>query len=160
MIPWYTVMVMTLFLLTLLIYGQHLQSKTQQDTVVKLKKHCAIMFRLGGILSLSEGTSFYDFRTQVMIMDTEIRTLTEKTPKLKNFIYLHGGLPVSQLHITRSFCRQLELTMWNFKLSTDDVAGVISDNMIAYVNRLSLYLYHLTRYYNYSLHYGDDPIKF
>lgn len=160
MLPWYTLMVMTLLMLLLLIYGQYLQSKVQQDTVMKLKRHCAIMIRLGGILSLSEGSSFYDFRSEVLGLDLEIHNLTTKTPKLKNFIYLHGGLPVSQLHITRTTCRYLELNMWGFKLSADPIADIVSDNMIAYINRLSLYLYHLTRYYNFHLHYGDQIVRF
>jgi ATP:cob(I)alamin adenosyltransferase len=156
LLPYYSVKILGFFLLCLVVYGQTLQSKNQHEVIEKLKRQCAKMIRLGSILSMN---GYYNFSSEIDYLDMEIEYLVKNTPPLRAFIYLFGGMPVSQMHIARSVCRQLELMMWIYKEGNDPYRDTVRSEVLVYVNRLSLYLYHLSRYYNYRLHLGDVLVK-
>ena len=75
----------------------------------------------------------------INFIEKEIDRLTELMPKLKNFI-----LPSGNIHLSRAICRRCERKL----------VGVINNNQhipnkcLAFLNRLSDYLFTLARYEN------------
>jgi len=75
----------------------------------------------------------------IILIEKEIDRLTELMPKLKNFI-----LPSGNIHLSRAICRRCERKL----------VGVIDNNQhipnkcLAFLNRLSDYLFTLARYEN------------
>jgi len=75
----------------------------------------------------------------IILIEKEIDRLTELMPKLKNFI-----LPSGNIHLSRAICRRCERKL----------VGVINNNQhipnkcLAFLNRLSDYLFTLARYEN------------
>lgn len=75
----------------------------------------------------------------ISFIEKEIDRLTELMPKLKNFI-----LPSGNIHLSRAICRRCERKL----------VGVINNNehipnkCLAFLNRLSDYLFTLARYEN------------
>ena len=90
--------------------------------------------------------------SDIELLEKEIDAMNEVLPDLKNFI-LPGGHPVvSYCHIARCICRRAErLTI---KLSQ---LQPLPDYVVPYLNRLSDYLFVLTRCLSYDA--GIEEIK-
>ncbi len=97
------------------------------------------LFDLGGALSFPGSPLLSD--AHVLRLDEAASRLNEDLPPLKEFI-LPGGAPVlSWLHIARTVCRRSERALAGF-LRQNDQAGAA----LAYLNRLSDYLFIAARY--------------
>ncbi len=73
-------------------------------------------------------------------------------PPLKTFI-LPGGHPSgSMLHLARSICRRAERLIVPIHGDTD-----VSDAVLVYINRLSDYLFMVSRYVNHLTHSPETP---
>jgi cob(I)alamin adenosyltransferase len=84
---------------------------------------------------------------ETKLLEDCIDRMTNHLPKLKNFI-LPGGHPSgSSLHLARSICRRLERIVTPLYKEKD-----VSDNVIAYLNRLSDYLFTASRFINHLTH--------
>jgi len=80
-------------------------------------------------------------------MEKQIDQLSSELPELKNFI-LPGGHPSAGIfHLARTQCRNLERSIVHFKNS----GGGINSLTIPFVNRLSDYLFTVSRYTNAKL---------
>jgi cob(I)alamin adenosyltransferase len=78
----------------------------------------------------------------VLLLENEIDRLNETLAPMKSFL-LPGGHPiVSQIHITRCVCRRAERCCVRLELESLEVEPII----IQYLNRLSDYLFILSRY--------------
>ncbi len=78
----------------------------------------------------------------VELLEKEMDRMNEQLPEMKNFI-LPGGHPtVSQLHIARCVARRTERCCVRLELESLEVEPVI----LKYLNRLSDYLFILSRY--------------
>ena len=78
----------------------------------------------------------------VEFLEKEIDKMNESLPAMKNFI-LPGGLPlVSHLHIARCICRRAERCCVRLESEQFEIEPVI----LKYLNRLSDYLFVLSRY--------------
>jgi cob(I)alamin adenosyltransferase len=87
-------------------------------------------------------TRFDDEGTQ--LLEQWIDRMDECLPKLHDFI-LPGGDPAGAfLHLSRSICRRAERHILPLHRSGD-----VSDNLLIYLNRLSDYLFMLSRYVNF-----------
>lgn len=75
----------------------------------------------------------------INFIEKEIDRLTEKMPKLKNFI-----LPSGNIHLSRAICRRCERKL----VGIFDNYDHIPKNCLAFLNRLSDYLFTLARYEN------------
>lgn len=79
-------------------------------------------------------------------LESWIDTLDEQTPKVNAFV-LPGGTPLSATtHVARTVCRRAERRI----LALAEQAYV-DPALIAYINRLSDYLFILARYFNFIL---------
>ncbi|KAL7478804.1 hypothetical protein ACHAW6_004559 [Cyclotella cf. meneghiniana] len=83
-----------------------------------------------------------------------IDTMTEQLPELKSFILPTGSPTSAQLHVARTVCRRAERRM--VPLLRDH--GSCDSAALAYVNRLSDYLFTAARYVNYCE--GKDEVQY
>ncbi len=91
----------------------------------------------------------------VELLEKEIDRMNEVLPEMKNFI-LPGGHPtVSHLHIARCVCRRAERCC----VRLNEESNHIDEIVIKYLNRLSDYLFVLSRYAGYLLKAEEIPWK-
>ncbi|MFM7104228.1 MAG: cob(I)yrinic acid a,c-diamide adenosyltransferase [Flavobacteriales bacterium] len=106
----------------------------------------SILFLMGSHLAVdpSEGTTFKlpDWPAQMTDhLELDIDTMTQQLPELRNFILPGGDSSSSQCHIARCVCRRAERAV--VALPSQDEVKMRS---IEYLNRLSDYLFTLSRY--------------
>ena len=88
----------------------------------------------------------------VTLLEKEMDKMNEAIPPMKNFI-LPGGHPaLSHLHIARCICRRAERCCVRLE---QEVAAII----IKYLNRLSDYLFVLSRYAGHQMNVEEIPWK-
>ena len=82
--------------------------------------------------------------------------MTEKLPKLTNFILPGGNIFISSIHRGRTVCRRAESAITLFKYNpiyfNEDTSEYTIENInrcLAYINRLSDYLFTLARFTTY-----------
>jgi len=91
----------------------------------------------------------------VHLLENEIDRINEVLPPMKSFI-LPGGHPtVSQIHIARCVCRRAERCCVRLELESLEVEPII----LQYLNRLSDYLFILSRYAGKLLQAPEIPWK-
>ena len=91
----------------------------------------------------------------VLLLENEIDRLNETLAPMKSFL-LPGGHPtISQIHITRCVCRRAERCCVRLELESLEVEPII----IQYLNRLSDYLFILSRYTGKILDVPEIPWK-
>jgi cob(I)alamin adenosyltransferase len=87
----------------------------------------------------------------IELLEKEIDRMNDAIPPMKNFI-LPGGHPtLSKLHITRCVCRRAERCI--VRLEDDELIT------IKYINRLSDYLFVLSRYTGHQMNTEEIPWK-
>lgn len=92
------------------------------------------------------------FEEDIVWLEKRIDRMEEQLPKLKHFI-LPGGHPViSFCHLARTVCRRAERITLNLSDSTDS-----ADAALKYLNRLSDYLFVLSRYLGNQLKVEEIP---
>ncbi|MEM8895754.1 MAG: cob(I)yrinic acid a,c-diamide adenosyltransferase [Bacteroidota bacterium] len=102
------------------------------------------LFTLGSHLALDDDQSKIKVpdlnQEDIKLLEDAMDTMDESLPPLKNFV-LPGGAPqVSHAHIARCVCRRAERQVI---LLADEVT--VADLIIQYLNRLSDYLFMLSR---------------
>jgi cob(I)alamin adenosyltransferase len=91
----------------------------------------------------------------VELLEKEIDRMNETIPPMKNFILPGGHTTLSQLHIARCVCRRAERCCVRLELESLEVEEII----IKYLNRLSDYLFVLSRYTGHQLSVQEIPWK-
>lgn len=90
----------------------------------------------------------------IVLLENEIDKMTATLPEMRSFILPGGHTTVSFCHIARCVCRRAErLTI---HLSEN---SFVSDMVIKYLNRLSDYLFMLSRKFTQDLHAQEIPWK-
>lgn len=93
--------------------------------------------------------------TDVELLEKEMDRMDELLPPMKNFILPGGHQVVSQLHIARCVARRAERCCVRLELESLEVEPVI----LKYLNRLSDYLFVLSRYTGKLLNAPELPWK-
>jgi len=78
----------------------------------------------------------------VALLEKEMDRMNETIPAMKFFIIPGGHPTLSHLHIARCICRRAERCCVRLQLETAEVAPIV----LQYINRLSDYLFVLSRY--------------
>lgn len=78
----------------------------------------------------------------VLLLENEMDKMNEVLPPMKNFILPGGHVAVSSAHIARSVCRRAE----RLCVSMAENDSFVEPLVIKYLNRLSDYLFVLSRY--------------
>jgi len=104
------------------------------------------LFVIGTEITLSEKSDTNKIKIsqyRIKRLEDLIDSITEKLPKLRNFILPGGSLLASHLHLARTVCRRAERTLVSFIDETD-----LNTFSLQYLNRLSDLLFVLSRYAN------------
>jgi cob(I)alamin adenosyltransferase len=111
------------------------------------------LFDIGAHLA-SPGTSRFagPDTARVAALEQAIDAMESELAPLKSFILPGGSLAASQLHVARTVCRRAERLV--VALHDDDEATKAS---IAYLNRLSDFLFVAARFANHSQGVADVP---
>lgn len=87
------------------------------------------------------------YEKDVEFLEKEMDKMNEIIPEMKSFILPGGHVTLSHLHIARCVCRRAERCCVRLELESLEVESII----IKYLNRLSDYLFVLSRYTGYQL---------
>ena len=90
--------------------------------------------------------------TDVELLEKEIDRMNEAIPEMKSFILPGGHATLSHLHIARCVCRRAERCCVRLELETEAI-------IIKYLNRLSDYLFVLSRYAGHQMNVAEIPWK-
>lgn len=81
----------------------------------------------------------------IQLLETQIDTMTQNLPELKNFILPSGHILASRSHVCRTICRRAERHIVRL---ADDIQ--IDERIIKFINRLSDFFFVLARKYIYD----------
>lgn len=122
--------------------GDHKELKAHIDFLIKIQHE---LFVIGSHLATEPGKSF-DYvpgisKEIVKQIENEIDSMNDILPEMKNFILPGGNKLVSFIHIARCVCRRAERSI--ISLSSKEN---INQEIVIFVNRLSDYLFVLSRW--------------
>ncbi len=133
---------------------------TEQHTQIILKEIQDRLFTVGSSLACDPEKEpmmkIPDLNeADITLLEREIDHMNDVLPPMKFFV-LPGGHPaVSQSHIARCVCRRAERCCVNMQ----EQAIFVDPLVIKYLNRLSDYLFVLSRYFSHLLAVPETPWK-
>ena len=93
--------------------------------------------------------------TDIILLEEQIDEMTAQLPVMKSFILPGGHVAVSTTHIARCICRRAERICVHLQEENVFVEPLV----IKYLNRLSDYLFVLSRYIGHLLNVDEIPWK-
>ena len=93
--------------------------------------------------------------TDIELLEKEMDQMNEIVPAMRSFILPGGHTTLSHLHIARCVCRRAERCA--VRLATE--SGEAEEIIIKYLNRLSDYLFVLSRYTGHQMKVEEIPWK-
>jgi cob(I)alamin adenosyltransferase len=93
--------------------------------------------------------------TDINFLEKEIDSMNESLPPMKSFLLPGGHIAVSTTHVARCICRRAERCCVNMQ----EQALFVDPLVIKYLNRLSDYLFVLSRYIGHLLNAPEIPWK-
>ena len=90
----------------------------------------------------------------ITYLETEIDKMDAELPQMTHFVLPGGHTTVSYCHIARCVCRRSERVITELNESS-----IVSEIVMAYVNRLSDYLFVLSRKLTLDLNANEQPWK-
>lgn len=109
-----------------------------------LREISTMLFNIGANVMVDGESTFAKmpplFESDITLLETEIDKMNEKLQPLRNFILPGGHKEVSFAHIARTVCRRTERAV--VRLSENQE---VEDHIIKYLNRLSDYIFILSR---------------
>lgn len=117
------------------------------DEIKILEKVQNWLFDIGTIIAMPKNKDsteiIFDKNEEYTLqLETLIDLMTNKLPKLKNFILPGGNIIIANIHKSRAICRRAERSI--VLLANNN--NYIKINCIKFINRLSDYLFTLARY--------------
>jgi cob(I)alamin adenosyltransferase len=113
----------------------------RQDLLTKIQDR---LFVIGSWLAMEGIDNIYNIpeikEADIKLLENEMDSMDELLPPLKNFVLPGGDTSVSYAHIARTVCRRAERQV----IRLAEVA-TISEIVIKYLNRLSDFLFVLSR---------------
>ena len=101
------------------------------------------LFDIGGQISLNEDSANIITKKSIASLDQHIDHYNASLEPLKEFILPGGDSFSANLHVARTITRRAERTV--VELYSDNLEN---NNVVMYLNRLSDYLFVLSRFYN------------
>ena len=115
-----------------------------------------VLFEVGGYLATpvkeDPAPALADIGSHTARLEGWIDTLDEQTPKLNSFILPGGSEESARAHVARTVCRRAERLI--IALGR---AEYVDPEVVAYLNRLSDYLFVAARYANFINGVSDIP---
>jgi cob(I)alamin adenosyltransferase len=129
--------------------------KNSKDILVHIQDR---LFTIGSHLAsdpAKKGIKIPDIKEEdITTLEKEMDKINETLPEMKSFVLPGGHTTVSYCHIARCVCRRAERCAVN--LSGEEQ---VEDIVIKYLNRLSDYLFVLSRKLSYDLKAEEIPWK-
>ena len=91
----------------------------------------------------------------IELLEQEMDKMNDLIPDMKSFILAGGHPTLSHLHIARCICRRAERCCVRLEIETGEAEQII----IKYLNRLSDYLFVLSRYTGHQMNIEEIPWK-
>jgi cob(I)alamin adenosyltransferase len=91
--------------------------------------------------------------SDISLLESEMDRMDGFIPPMKSFILPGGHSTLSQLHIARCVCRRAERCCVRLEMESGEVDGLV----LKYLNRLSDYLFVLSRYTGHLLNTAEIP---
>ena len=114
------------------------------------------LFTIGSILATEPGNTKVKVPSllsdDVAVLEKEIDRMDTELPPMRNFVLPGGNQSVSFTHIARTVCRRAERLL--VALDTQEKVG---SPVIQYINRLSDYLFVLSRKASHELNAEESP---
>lgn len=135
----------------------------RDQDVNEKRKHVLIeiqdrLFTIGSILATEPGNNKVKLpelsESDIEFLEKQIDAMEEELPPMRSFVLPGGHSSVSQCHIARTVCRRAERLTISLS-SLEKVQPVI----IKYLNRLSDYLFVLSRRMSHELGAEETPWK-
>ncbi|TAD82258.1 MAG: cob(I)yrinic acid a,c-diamide adenosyltransferase [Bacteroidetes bacterium] len=129
-------------------------------TLQVLKEIQDRLFTIGSSLACDpdkeSGLKIPDLKeTDITLLEDEIDTMNEALPPMRFFVLPGGHMAVSQAHVCRCVCRRAERLCVNLQQHDTFVEPLV----IKYLNRLSDYIFVLSRYTAHILGVDEIPWK-
>lgn len=102
------------------------------------------LFTIGSLLASAPGSKMIvpDLKTgDIELLENTIDAMNESLPELRSFVLPAGSTEIAQCHLARCVCRRAERLIVHL-----DELEKIDEDILAYVNRLSDYIFVLGRY--------------
>jgi cob(I)alamin adenosyltransferase len=128
-------------------------NSSRQDTLLAIQDR---LFTMGSMLATEPGNTKVKIPTldeaDILFLEREIDAMDAVLPPMKSFVLPGGHASVSFAHIARTVCRRAERLVIALH-STEPVDPLI----IKYLNRLSDYVFVLSRKMTAELHSPESP---
>ena len=120
----------------------HCTSNDDKSFILNIQEN---LFIIGSLLAIDysgkkENNPIKFSSEKTDLIEKEIDKISSTLPEMTNFIIPGGHITVSTCHNARSICRRAERKCVNFSKDCE-----INQNIIIYINRLSDYLFTLSR---------------
>ena len=119
------------------LYDKNLSNNLIDNNFEFLKNVQSVLFDMGSIIAYANKNELDEL--YILNIEKYIDEMTNKLPKLYNFILPGGNLLMAQVHRTRTICRRAERKL--VELSHTNI-----NTCIKFLNRLSDYFFTLARY--------------
>lgn len=124
----------------------HIKDEIEDDKKSELYQIQNYLFTLGSHLATTKSKEVKMSlpaldRNELLVLETGIDSMEKNLPALTNFVLPGGDATASKIHIARCVCRRAERISVALNQSEK-----IDDSIIKYLNRLSDYLFVLSRY--------------
>ena len=112
------------------------------------------LFNIGGEISLNDSSKTLLKDDSLSLLDNRIEELNESLESLEEFILPGGDSFSSNLHLARAIARRSERSIVDLYIK-----DLNNNNIVKYLNRLSDYLFVLSRFYNKNNHIDENMWK-
>ena len=112
------------------------------------------LFNIGGQISLNDSNKILLKDDSLLLLDNRIEELNESLESLEEFILPGGDSFSSNLHLARAIARRSERSIVDLYIK-----DLNNNNIVRYLNRLSDYLFVLSRFYNKNNHIDENMWK-
>ena len=130
---------------------------TMPELSAEVQQIQSILFQIGSLVAFSPNRSLSTNLplisiTQIQQLEQAIDQMESVLPALKNFILPGGDISAASAHLARTVCRRAERHLVGlFAHINDNEITESLKNVLAYLNRLSDYLFVLARYCNFKM---------
>jgi len=137
--------------------GMVLSGTADEAAKVVLTDVQAKLFVIGAHLAMDENAGSLKEQlpcaeSDIELLETEMDKMFEVLPKLNHFILPNGCQVATFAHVARTVCRRAERRIVELAETND-----VDKNLVKYINRLSDYLFVLSRKLNYDAGVAETP---
>ena len=125
------------------VLGVCISSCNDENIINEIKNIQNDLFNIGGEISLNDSSKNLLKDDSLSFLDNRIKELNASLEPLEEFILPGGNSFSSNLHLARAIARRSERSIVDLYIK-----DLENDNIVKYLNRLSDYLFVLSRFYN------------